>query len=193
MVWPSARSSSRCSSRRCSWSGSSGGGRGRSSKAPKRSRAPGGCRSWDTHGDKFPPYGGIVSGLKPLLPVFDHLYTTLINDLSERGLLDEVLVIAMGEFGRSPTMGTQGSPDGRNHWPQVMSVLLAGGGMRTGQVIGKTDRIAGEAINRPVPFQEVFATLYHNVGIDVEYTQLTDFNGRPHYLLDHHTPIPELI
>ncbi|MFN6052811.1 MAG: DUF1501 domain-containing protein, partial [Planctomycetia bacterium] len=70
--------------------------------------------TWDNHGDNIPPYGGIGKGLKPLLPLFDHFYTTLLNDLGERGMLDDVLVIAMGEFGRTPQMGTQGSTDGRN-------------------------------------------------------------------------------
>src|SRR5690606_18077296 len=70
--------------------------------------------TWDTHGDNIPPYGGIRKGLGPLLPLFDHLITTLVEDLEQRGLLDEVLVIAMGEFGRTPQTGTQGSTDGRN-------------------------------------------------------------------------------
>ena len=84
--------------------------------------------TWDTHGDNIPPFGGIKKGLRPLLPLFDHLLTTLVADLGERGLLEDVLVIAMGEFGRTPLMGTQGSTDGRNHWPYVMSIALAGGG-----------------------------------------------------------------
>ena len=95
--------------------------------------------TWDNHGDNIPPYGGISRGLKPLLPLFDHLITTLVTDLEERGLLDDVLVLALGEFGRTPMMGTQGSTDGRNHWPVVMSMLLAGGGLRHGQVIGSTE------------------------------------------------------
>ncbi|MFM7862959.1 MAG: DUF1501 domain-containing protein, partial [Planctomycetaceae bacterium] len=69
--------------------------------------------TWDTHGDNIPPYGGISKGLGPLLPLFDHLLTTLVSDLEQRGLLDQVLVIAMGEFGRTPNMGTQDSTDGR--------------------------------------------------------------------------------
>src|SRR5262249_2981220 len=85
--------------------------------------------TWDTHGDNIPPYGGIKKGLGPLLPLFDHLITTLVSDLEQRGLLDRVLVIAMGEFGRTPQLGTQDSTDGRNHWPFVMSMLLAGGGL----------------------------------------------------------------
>src|SRR5262245_1322413 len=86
--------------------------------------------TWDTHGDNIPPYGGIWNGLRPLLPVFDHLITTLVSDFDQRGMLDDVLVIAMGEFGRTPQLGTQDSTDGRNHWPPVMSLCLAGGGMR---------------------------------------------------------------
>ena len=78
--------------------------------------------TWDTHGDNIPPYGGIHKGLGPLLPLFDHLITTLVLDLKEHGLLDDVLVIAMGEFGRTPIIGTQDSTDGRNHWPVCMSL-----------------------------------------------------------------------
>ncbi|MCU0878668.1 MAG: DUF1501 domain-containing protein, partial [Pirellulaceae bacterium] len=73
--------------------------------------------TWDTHGDNIPPYGGIWNGLRPLLPVFDHLLTTLVADLTERGLINDCLVLAMGEFGRTPQIGTQESTDGRNHWP----------------------------------------------------------------------------
>ena len=93
--------------------------------------------TWDTHGDNIPPYGGIKRGLGPLLPLFDHLLTTLVSDLGQRDLLDQVLVFAMGEFGRTPIMGTQGSTDGRNHWPVCMSMALSGGSFRHGQVIGR--------------------------------------------------------
>ena len=91
--------------------------------------------TWDNHGDNV-LYGGIWNGLRPLLPLFDHLVTTLVGDLDQRGMLDDVMVIAMGEFGRTPMTGTQGSTDGRDHWPVVMSMALAGGGLRHGQVIG---------------------------------------------------------
>ena len=116
------------------------GGRQLRHDRPEQPRRSG---TWDTHGDNIPPYGGIWNGLRPLLPVFDHLLTTLVGDLDERGLLDDVLVIAMGEFGRTPQLGTQGSTDGRNHWPVVMSMTLAGGGLRHGQVIGATERDGG--------------------------------------------------
>jgi len=148
--------------------------------------------TWDTHGDKFPPYGGIVSGLKPLLPVFDHLYSALITDLSERGLLDEVLVIAMGEFGRSPLMGTQGSPDGRNHWPSVMSLTLAGGGFKHGQVIGSSDKDGGQPHDRPVTPGDLAATIYHHFGVPLDATY-EDHRGRPRYIVEDGEPIAELL
>lgn len=148
--------------------------------------------TWDTHGDKFPPYGGIVSGLKPLLPVFDHLYSTLITDLGERGLLDEVLVIAMGEFGRSPLMGTQGSPDGRNHWPSVMSMTLAGGGFKHGQVIGSSDKDGGHPHDRPVTPGDLAATIYHHFGVPLDATY-EDHRGRPRYIVEDGKPLRELI
>ncbi len=148
--------------------------------------------TWDTHGDKFPPYGGIVSGLKPLLPVFDHLFTTLVLDLEERGLLRDVLVIAMGEFGRSPEMGTQGSPDGRNHWAQVMSMTMAGGRFRHGQVIGSTDRDGGQIHDRPVTPGDIAATLFYHFGIPLDATY-PDHRGRPRYIVEHGEPLRELI
>jgi uncharacterized protein (DUF1501 family) len=114
------------------------------------------------------------------LPIFDHLVTTLVCDLEERGLLDDVLVIAMGEFGRTPQMGTQGSSDGRNHWPVVMSMLLAGGGLRHGQVIGS------------VTPGDIAATIYHHLGVPLD-GQYLDFRGRPRNFLDEGEPIAELL
>ncbi|MSU41778.1 MAG: DUF1501 domain-containing protein [Pedosphaera sp.] len=148
--------------------------------------------TWDTHGDKFPPYGGIVSGLRPLLPVFDHLFTTLVRDLDERGSLRDVLVIAMGEFGRSPEMGTQGSPDGRNHWPEVMSMTLAGGRFRHGQVIGATDKDGGQIKERPVTPGDLAATIFHHFGVPLDATY-PDHRGRPRYIVEQGEPIRELI
>ena len=148
--------------------------------------------TWDTHGDNIPPYGGIKNGLGPLLPRFDHLLSTLVSDLDERGLLDDVLVIAMGEFGRTPNMGTQGSTDGRNHWPVVMSMCLAGGGLRHGQVIGATERDGGAIQERPVTPGDLAATLfrYFDVPADVQYL---DNRGRPRFVLDNGgEPIREL-
>jgi len=124
-------------------------------------------------------------------PVFDQCVSALVEDLHERGLADDCSVVIWGEFGRTPKI----SPIiGRDHWPQVNCALLAGGGMRTGQIIGSTDRIAGEAASRPVTFGEVYATLFHNLGIDTSQVTITDLNGRPQYLVEENArPLPELI
>ncbi|WP_373649883.1 DUF1501 domain-containing protein [Schlesneria sp. DSM 10557] len=147
--------------------------------------------TWDTHGDNIPPYGGIWNGLRPLLPVFDRLITTLVGDLEERGLLDDVLVLAMGEFGRTPKIGTQGSSDGRDHWPIVSSITVAGGGFRHGQVIGATERDAGQILERPVTPGDLAATIFHHMGVPLDISYL-DNRGRPRFVIDQGKPIAEL-
>ena len=147
--------------------------------------------TWDTHGDNIPPYGGISRGLGPLLPLFDHLITTLVSDLEQRGLLDNVLVIAMGEFGRTPSMGTQDSTDGRNHWPAVMSMCLAGGGLRHGQIIGATEPDGGSISERPVTPADLAATLFRYFDVPLDF-QYTDHQGRPRFVIDGGSPISEL-
>jgi uncharacterized protein (DUF1501 family) len=154
-----------------------------------------GCRvvtlnysKWDWHGGS---YNTIFNREREDFPAFDNCVAALVDDLHERGLADDVTVIAWGEFGRTPVISKQ---VGRDHWPRVSCALMAGGGMRTGQVIGATDRLGGEAVARPVRFAEVFATLYHNLGIDVRTAQLTDLQGRPQYLVDGQVePLRELI
>ncbi|GIX04534.1 MAG: hypothetical protein KatS3mg114_0403 [Planctomycetaceae bacterium] len=148
--------------------------------------------TWDTHGDNIPPYGGIWNGLRPLLPIFDRVWSALIDDLDERGLLDTVLVIAMGEFGRTPRIGTQGSTDGRDHWPVVMSMSLAGGGFRHGQVIGATERDAGQIRERPVTPGDIAATIFHHMRVPRELTYV-DHRGRPRRVIEHGQPLPELL
>jgi len=148
--------------------------------------------TWDNHGDNIPPYGGIWNGLRPLLPVFDHLITTLVADLGERGLLDDVLVLAMGEFGRTPRIGTQDSSDGRDHWPYVMSMAMAGGGFRHGQVIGASSRDGGEIAERPVTPGDLAATIYHHLGVPLNSTY-PDHQGRPIFILEEGAPIQELV
>ena len=111
--------------------------------------------------------------------------TALVEDLHQRGLDKDVSVVVWGEFGRTPTINKDA---GRDHWPKVSCALLAGGGMKTGQAIGETDRLGGEASNARVTFQEVFATLYHNLGIDVNKATITDLSGRPHYIVDGYQP-----
>jgi hypothetical protein len=148
--------------------------------------------TWDNHGDNIPPYGGISKGLGPLLPLFDHFITTLVADLDERGLLDQVLVIAMGEFGRTPMMGTQGSTDGRNHWAVVMSMALAGGGLKHGQVIGSTEPDGGYIKDRPVTPSDLAATIYHYMGVPLDATYL-EADGRPRAIVERGgKPIAEL-
>jgi hypothetical protein len=102
------------------------------------------------------------------------------------------MVIAMGEFGRTPTMGTQGSPDGRNHWPQVMSMTLAGGGFRHGQVIGASDRDGGQPAERPVTPGDLAATVYHHFGVPLDAT-FTDLKSRPRSIVENGAPLKELI
>jgi uncharacterized protein (DUF1501 family) len=109
--------------------------------------------------------------------------------MDQRGLLEDVAVVMWGEFGRTPKINNHA---GRDHWPRVCAALVAGGGLRTGQVVGSTTRWAEEPRERPVHFREVFATLYNQLGIDVAATQLTDLAGRPQYLVGDHRPLPEL-
>ncbi len=124
-------------------------------------------------------------------PIFDKAITALVEDLHDRGLDKDVSVLVWGEFGRTPQISAK---VGRDHWPRVAMALLAGGGMRTGQVIGATDRLGGEATHRPVSFAEVFATLYHNLGIDVNQATVPDAFGRPQYLTPGGAqPIAELV
>jgi hypothetical protein len=129
---------------------------------------------WDSHGKNF----DLVRDHGPKL---DQGLTALVDDLEVRGLLDDVTVIAWGEFGRTPRINKDA---GRDHWPQVSCAILAGGGMKTGQVIGSTNRLGEYAKDRPVTFAEVFATLYHNLGIDPATTTVNDPTGRPQHVID---------
>jgi hypothetical protein len=123
-------------------------------------------------------------------PIFDRCVSALVEDLHQRGLADDCAVVIWGEFGRTPKIS---NIVGRDHWPQVNCVLMAGGGMRHGQVIGATDRLAGEAVSRPVRFGEVYATLFHHLGIDPRRT-IDDLQGRPQHLVeDVARPLPELV
>lgn len=139
---------------------------------------------WDHHGDNF-------GALRQDLPLLDQGVSALVEDLHARGLDKDVSVIVWGEFGRTPYINKDA---GRDHWPRVNAALLACGGMRTGQVIGATDRLGGEATDRPVQYGEVFATLYNNLGLDVNKVVLQDLSGRPQFLVDGGAQaMPELI
>ncbi|HUY93379.1 MAG TPA: DUF1501 domain-containing protein [Pirellulales bacterium] len=139
--------------------------------------------NWDWHKNAF-------AEARAALPLFDLGMSALIEDLDERGLLDDVAVVAWGEFGRTPKINQNA---GRDHWPKVGGALLAGGGMRGGQTLGSTTRWGEEPHSRPVHFRDVFATLYQRLGIDVATTQFTDLAGRPQYLVGDHRPLAELL
>ncbi len=142
---------------------------------------------WDWHG----PDGMNFPECRKNHPLLDSGVSALVSDLHVRGLDRDVSVVVWGEFGRTPRINRNAS---RDHWPQVSCALLAGGGMRTGQVIGATDRQGGTAARRPVRFQEVFATLYRNIGLNPNVVRVFDPNGRPQYLVDQDvSPMPEVV
>lgn len=138
---------------------------------------------FDTHSKNFPR-------MRHLMPIVDHALHALHRDLESRGLLEHVTVVVWGEFGRSPRINADG---GRDHWPEVGPAILFGNGIRGGQVIGATDRLGAKVISRPVSYQNVFATLYRCLGIDVSATTVIDPTGRPQHLVEKTEPIAELV
>ena len=142
---------------------------------------------WDWHGGD----GMNFPRTREEAPLLDRALSALLMDLEERGLDKDVAVVVWGEFGRTPKINKMNS---RDHWPQASFALLAGGGMKTGQVIGATNRLGEHPVERPVKFQEIFATLYHCIGIDVRTATIDDLSGRPQYLVDAGIePIRELV
>lgn len=139
---------------------------------------------FDTHRNNFPR-------MRQLLPVVDHGLHALVTDLEERGLLETTTIVVWGEFGRTPRVDPK--TGGRHHWPRVGPCLMAGGGLRTGQAIGETDRTASVPRERPVTYQDVFATIYNRLGFDLSGTTITDPSGRPQYLTEVRQPIRELV
>src|SRR5579862_8664314 len=137
---------------------------------------------WDTHENNF-------KTLRDQLPALDQGVSALIQDLSDRGMLDDVSIVLWGEFGRSPKITNNA---GRDHWPRVSAAFMAGGGIRAGQVVGSSDRLAADAVT-PIHLHQIHSTLYRNLGIDVETTQFIDPSGRPQYLLDNRNPVKELV
>jgi len=132
---------------------------------------------WDWHGGDGMNF---VQARKDF-PLLDVALSSLVEDLDQRGMLKDVSIVVWGEFGRTPKLNNMNS---RDHWPQANACLMAGGGMRTGQVIGATNKYAEHPIDRPVKFQEVFATLYAKAGLSLS-TREFDLRGRPQYLVDH--------
>jgi hypothetical protein len=142
---------------------------------------------WDHHSSAD---GDIFFALKCLMPVLDLSVSALVDDLKDRGMSEDVLVVVLGEFGRTPKITPLGP--GREHWADAGCALFYGGGLNMGQVIGETDTRAERSVNGKISFQNVIGTIYHVLGIDMDVT-LPDFNGRPQYLLDDRAPIRELV
>ena len=138
---------------------------------------------WDTHENNF-------SKLKNLLcPIFDHAYPAFLQDLDERGLLETTLVVAVGEFGRTPHVGqfsqsNNTKKSGRDHWPSVFTALLAGGGVRGGQVFGESDRHAGFVRDNPVSPADLTATIFHHLGVDPALEYVDEFRKLRHQVSD---------
>lgn len=141
---------------------------------------------WDQHGD-------LKARMEDYLPRLDHAVAALFEDLSSRGLLENVLVIVMGEMSRAPRMNTgfQGQPPGRDHWSRAISVVLGGGGVKGGRIVGATDPHGEDIVERPTSVQDLHATVYHALGIDPTLT-FTDRAGRPIPIIDDGVPIREL-
>lgn len=144
--------------------------------------------TWDIHGSA--PFSPIECYSDLVGPMFDNGFATLLEDLKDRGMLDSTMIVAMGEFGRTPKINPAG---GRDHWPQVWSILMAGGGIQGGRIVGKTDDIGAFPVERPVSPAEVIATVYDRLGIDIE-TALPGPGNRPIPVVDYGVkPIWELI
>jgi hypothetical protein len=137
---------------------------------------------WDYHGKNF-------QQCRERLPMLDQGVSALIQDIHDRGMDKDVSVVVWGDFGRTPRINKDG---GRDHWAPVSCALLAGGGMRTGQVLGSTTPDGGYADQRPIHYKDVMATLYRNMGIDVRQATLPGPGDRPFYLLEGHGPVEEL-
>jgi uncharacterized protein (DUF1501 family) len=143
--------------------------------------------TWDIHGSK--PFTSI-DGMKDIVaPMYDQGYSALLEDLFSRGMLDNTLVTSLAEFGRTPKVNPTG---GRDHWPQCWTVAFAGGGVKGGRAVGKSDEIGGYPVEKPVQPKEIVATIFHALGLDLD-THLPGPAGRPFPLADFGTqPIREL-
>jgi uncharacterized protein (DUF1501 family) len=154
-----------------------------------------GTYNWDSHAVNC----HLFNDAKVRLPLFDRAVTTLIEDLYERGLDKRVLLIVTGEFGRTPkisySVGTSSGvkQPGRDHWPQAMSVLVSGGGLKMGQVVGSTNSRGEQPKDRPLGVNDLWATMFRHLDIDYKNTNFLDHSGRPMPILPDGEPIAELI
>jgi uncharacterized protein (DUF1501 family) len=139
--------------------------------------------TWDIHGSK--PFTSIAGMRDIVAPMYDQGYSALIEDLFQRGMLDNTLVASLAEFGRTPKINPAG---GRDHWPQCWTINFAGGGVKGGRVIGKSDEIGGYPVERPVNPAEVVATIYHSLGLELD-THLPGPQARPFGLVDFGTQL----
>jgi hypothetical protein len=140
-----------------------------------------GLGGWDTHADNFGKIRGVLDALDPA-------FSTLVADLRQRGLLEETLVVWLGEFGRTPRINGQ---NGRDHWPKVFSMVLAGGGVQGGRVVGSSDATGHEVAERPVTPEDYAATVYYCLGVDPRKPTFNEL-GRPIRILNGGAPIREL-
>lgn len=147
--------------------------------------------SWDDHAN---PANGwdLAGGMRLRATDMDPAVSALLDDLYDRGLDRQVMVVAVGEFGRTPRLTHSGGCTGRDHWPQAQCALIAGGGVRTGIAVGATNSRAEYPIERPLTPQDLLATIYHHLGINPSAT-FNDYSGRPVPILYHGTPIRELV
>lgn len=147
--------------------------------------------SWDDHANAQPGWD-MTKGMRLRATDLDPALAALIEDIHERGQQKKIAVVAVGEFGRTPRLSQANGCIGRDHWPQAYSALVAGGGWRTGQVIGATNSNAEYPIERPLTPQDLLATIYRHLGIDPEIS-LLDLSGRPTPILFSGKPIEELL
>jgi uncharacterized protein (DUF1501 family) len=147
--------------------------------------------SWDDHANAQPGWD-LAEGMRWRAPFMDQALSALIDDIHQRDLDRDILVLALGEFGRTPRLSTNAGNLGRDHWPQSMCALVSGGGMRMGQVIGATNSRGEFPSERPLMPQDLLATVYHHLGIDSRH-DFRDFSGRPIAILGTGQPIRELV
>lgn len=147
--------------------------------------------SWDDHANAQPGWD-MVKGMTWRAEHMDPALSALIEDIHQRGLDEKILVVAVGEFGRTPRVTSTNGCLGRDHWPQAQSALIAGGGLRMGQVVGATNSKAEYPAERPLHPQDLLATIYRHLGINHRH-EFPDFSGRPIPVLHHGEPIRELV
>jgi hypothetical protein len=147
--------------------------------------------SWDDHANAQPGWD-LAEGMRWRAPFMDQALSALIEDIHQRGPDRDILVLALGEFGRTPRVTQNSGRSGRDHWPQSMSALASGGGLRTGQVIGATNSRGEYPKERPLTPQDLLATVYHHLGVDYRH-EFRDFGGRPIPILSGGQPIRELL